>query len=188
VPQPSATVDTSVLVSLQSAELLAAVSVLFNRLLVPARVREELKEGGERNRSALNAIEDFAIFERCDDYDRTLVKLLLDTRKHLKKRKDEGEAEAVIQGAQRSVAMVLTDDLLGREWASNHSLEHHGSIWICHELRRLGFLTHLRPYYVQMLKRGRRQPLRDMNNYLRYFGEPPITKQQYREYTSRLPS
>jgi len=69
VPNLTATIDTSVLVSLQSADLLGAVSVLFNRLLVPAKVREELKKGGERNRNALKAIEDFAIFEHCNDYD-----------------------------------------------------------------------------------------------------------------------
>ncbi len=85
MPNLTATIDTSVLVSLQSAGLLGAVSVLFNRLLVPAKVREELEKGGARNRNALKAIEDFAIFEHCNDYDPALVQLLLQTRRHLKK-------------------------------------------------------------------------------------------------------
>jgi len=114
VSRPIATIDTSVLVSLQCAELLGVVSVLFDRLLVPARVREELKHGGEQNKVALRAIDDFAIFERCDDFDPTAVKLLLDTREHLKKGRDQGEAEAIVQAAQRSATMILVEDPLGR--------------------------------------------------------------------------
>ena len=185
MPNLTATIDTSVLVSLQSAGLLGAVSVLFNRLLVPAKVREELTKGGERNRNALRAIEDFAIFEHCNDYDPALVQLLLQTRRHLKQGRDEGEAEAVIQAAERPTKMVLTDDPLGRAWARNYARDCHGTIWICYQLRRTGFLTELRPYYVRMLKRGRRQPLMGMNKYLQELGEPLISQQQYRTYTKK---
>jgi predicted nucleic acid-binding protein len=186
VSEFTATTDTSVLVSLQSAELLGAISVLFNRILVPAKVREELHEGGETNRAAIAAINDLAFFEHCDGYDSQLVKLLLDTRKHLKQGRDEGEAEAVIQATQRSASMVLSDDPLGREWAERHALDCHGAIWICHELRRTGYLNELRPYYVRMISRGRRQPLAEMNSFLLDFDERPITQDEYREHTSRL--
>lgn len=182
MPGLVATVDTSVLVSLQSAELLGAVSVLFNRLLVPLRVRQELKDGGERSHVALKAIEEFAIFENCDDYNPDSVELLLQTRKHLKKGKDEGEAEAVIQAVHRAADIVLTDDALGRTWALRHARGCHGTIWICHQLRRRGFLTELRPYYVRMLQRGRRQPLNGINKYLQELGEPLISHQEYRSY------
>ena len=187
MPNFIATVDTSVLLSLQSAELLGAVSVLFDRLLVPTRVREELEEGEEGNRVALGAMVDFAIFEACSNYDRTSVDLLLKTRKHLNQGEDEGEAEAVIQAAQGSASMVLTDDALGREWAGRHALECHGTIWICYELRRTGYLTELRPYFVRMIERGRRQPLEGMNAFLREFAEPPITQEEQRKYTQRQP-
>lgn len=185
MPNLTATIDTSVLVSLQSADLLGAVSVLFNRLLVPAKVREELKKGGERNRDALKAIEDFAIFEHCNDYDLASVQLLLQTRTHLKRGKDEGEAEAVIQAAERPTKMVLTDDPLGRAWAQRYTRDCHGTIWICYQLRHTGFLTELRPYYIRMLQRGRRQPLLGMNKYLQELGEPLISQEQYRSYAVR---
>jgi predicted nucleic acid-binding protein len=187
VAEFTATTDTSVLVSLQSAELLGAISVLFNRILVPEKVREELRGGGEKNLAAMKAINDLAFFEHCNDYDRQLVKLLLDTRKHLKQGRDEGEAEAVIQAAQASASMVLTDDGQGREWAQGHAMECHGTIWICHELRRTGYLNELRPYFVRMIERGRRQPLDVMNALLREFGEPPITQDDWRKYTERQP-
>jgi predicted nucleic acid-binding protein len=187
VAEFTATTDTSVLVSLQSAELLGAISVLFNRILVPEKVREELRGGGEKNQAAIAAINDLAFFEHCNDYDRQLVKLLLDTRKHLKQGRDEGEAEAVVQATQRSASMVLSDDPLGRDWAKRHALDCHGAIWICHELRRTGYLGELRTYYVRMITRGRRQPLTEMNGFLQTFGEQPITQDEYREYISRLP-
>jgi predicted nucleic acid-binding protein len=185
VPDLIATIDTTVLVSLQSAELLGAISVLFNRILVPVKVREELKVGGERNAQALTAIEDFAIFEHCDDFDHTSVELLLQTRKHLKSGRDQGEAEAVIQAAERPAQIVLTDDPLGREWARRHAQDCHGTIWICYQLRHTGFLAELRSYYVRMLEKGRRQPLNGMNEYLQELGESPISSEEYRGYMKK---
>ena len=181
--RPTATIDTSVLVSLQSAELLGAISVLFEQLLVPSKVREELERGGERNDAARKAIAEFAIFEACDDYDPSLVRLLLDTRENMRRGKDQGEAEAVIQAAMRPASMVLADDLLAREWARKHAKECHGTIWICRELRGRGYLTELRPYYIRMLRCGRRQPRKEMNDHLLEFREPPITEEEFREYT-----
>jgi predicted nucleic acid-binding protein len=114
VAQPIATIDTSVLVSLQHAALLPALSIQFERILVPAKVRSELRDGGERNQPALDALTAYSIFESCDDYDPALVRLLLDTRASAREGRDEGEAEAVVQASQRGADMVLTDDRLGR--------------------------------------------------------------------------
>jgi predicted nucleic acid-binding protein len=188
MPRPIATIDTSVLVSLQVAGLLGKVTVLFERVLVPVKVREELEGSKERSRDALSAIYEFAIFESCDDYDPALVKWLLDSREAANRGRDQGEAEAVIQAAQRpesKACMVLVDDQLGREWAKTHSRECHGSIWLCRQLRVNGYLTELRPYFVRMIEGGQRHPLNEMNNYLQEFGEAEITDREYREYSSR---
>jgi predicted nucleic acid-binding protein len=183
VSRPTATIDTSVLVSLQSADLLGAVSVLFERLLVPSKVREELERGGERNDRARRAISEFAIFEDCNDYDPSLVRLLMDTRENMRLGRDQGEAEAVIQAASRPTTMVLADDLLARKWARSHARECHGTIWICHELRAKGYLVELRRYYIRLLRSGRRQPREVMNEHLLEFHEPPITEEEFRQYT-----
>jgi len=159
--------------------------VLFDRLLVPAMVRKELEDGGDNNRAALSAIDNFAIFEHCNDYDPGLVKTLLDTREFMREGRDRGEAEAVIQAAQRSAKMTLIDDPLGREWAKKHSIDCHGTIWLCRELRQTGYLTELRCYFVRMIEQGRRQPLVEMNDFLKEFGEPPISADQCHEYVSR---
>lgn len=174
-----ATIDTSVLVSLQCAELLRALAIQFDRVLVPAKVRSELHEGGDLNVSALAALSDYAIFESCDDYNPALVRLLLDTRRNAKKGRDEGEAEAVVQASERGAQMVLTDDALGREWAGKHSLECHGTIWVCRELRRTGYVRELRPYFLRLIQRGRRQPLSEMNEFLREFSEREISSDEY---------
>jgi predicted nucleic acid-binding protein len=180
VSRLTATIDTSVLVGLQAAGLLGALSVKFDRVLVPAKVRSELEHGGERNVAALTALADYAIFEACDDYDSALVRLLLDTRESLRQGRDEGEAEAVIQASQRSASMVLVDDPLGRRWAVNHGLECHGTIWLCREFRRTGYVSELRPYYVRLIRSGSRQPLGEMNNFLQEFGEAPVTDEEFR--------
>jgi predicted nucleic acid-binding protein len=182
VSLPIATIDTSVFISLQSAGILGAISVLFERVLVPTTVRAELEDGGDRNLAALIAINEFAIFEHCDDYDAALVKWLLDTRKSLKLGRDQGEADAVIQAAQHGANMVLVEDPLGRKWANNHGKECHGAIWVCCELRRTGYLNELRSRYIQMIRSGQRQPLKELNKSLVEFGEPPFTDEEYREY------
>jgi predicted nucleic acid-binding protein len=180
VPRPIATIDTSVLVSLQFAGLLGALSVQFERVLVPSKVRAELRDGGERNRAALEALSDYSLFENCDEYYPDLVRLLLDTRSAAKEGRDEGEAEAVVQASQRGANLVLMDDPLGRNWAASHSIECHGTIWVCRELRRTGYLTQLRPYYIKLIQSGRRQPLDQMNTFLQEFAEMEVTSEEYR--------
>jgi predicted nucleic acid-binding protein len=167
-------------VSLQCAGLLAALSVQFDRILVPSKVRSELRDGGERNQAALDALSEYAIFENCDDYEPALVQWLLDSRAAAKEGRDRGEAEAVVQAAKRGAHMVLTDDRLGRKWAATHIKDCHGTIWVCRELRRTGYLVELRPYYVRLIRGGRRQPLDEMNAFLKEFAEKEVTSEEYR--------
>jgi uncharacterized protein len=172
---PIATIDTTVLLSLQSTGLLPSLPVLFDRILVPKAVRKEIVDGREGNASTLQALGEYAIFESCDHFDRSLVKWLLDTRAHAKAERDLGEAEAVVQAAQRGAQFVLTEDRLGREWARNHGLEPHGTLWICKELRRTGYLEKLRPVFVMLIAARRFQPRDEMNKILREFSEEEIS-------------
>ena len=178
MPGPTATIDTSVLVSLQSLDLLGSLSVCFERVFVPSTVRLELREGGERNHAALTALAEYSLFEDCEEFNAELVRLLLETRVNLSQGRDEGEAEAVVQASQRGVSMVLVDDALGRKWASSHSIECHGTIWVCQELRRTGYIPELRRYFLKLIEGRRRQPLREMNSFLERFGEGAITDEE----------
>ena len=142
-----ATIDTSVLLSLQCTRMIGAVSVLFTRLLVPVAVRRELEADGARNHAALRALDEFRIFDACDDYDLASVEVLLQERKHRGIGRDRGEAEAVAQASQRSAQMVLVDDAQGRNWARGMALECHGTLWIFEQLRAIEYVMKLRPYF-----------------------------------------
>jgi predicted nucleic acid-binding protein len=164
--------------------MVGAISVLFNRILVPRAVRAEIAAGGERNRAVTAALADFAIFEPCDDYEAALVRLLLDTRAALAEGEDQGEAEAIVQAARRSADMILVDDALGRRWAEAHSIECHGTLWLFDELRFRGYLGEVRPHFEQLIRTQRRQPLELMNSLLRRYGEQEITAQDFRRLAS----
>ena len=166
-----ATIDTSVLISLQRVELLAALSTLFRRVLVPAAVAVELARGPDR--PTLEAIDRLAFFERCTEVDGAVLQLLLDTKKSRAGR-DTGEAEAVAQGVQFSVRMVLVDDQLGREWARRFLLECHGTLWILDRLREAGMLAELRSHFALLVDGNRRQPIKIMNQILQRYGENPL--------------
>jgi len=117
---PIATIDTSVFLSLQCTGTIGNASVLFSRLLVPVAVRDEIEAGGERNAAAVQALADYALFEVCDDYDSASVEFLLQQRAQQAVGRNQGEAEAVAQAAQRAADMVLVDDALGREWGQGY--------------------------------------------------------------------
>lgn len=172
------------MLSLQCTGMISAISILFARLLVPVAVRREIAAKSRQNAAALQALAEYAIFDACDDYDQASVEVLLQERTFRGEGKDQGEAEAVAQAAQRSVQMVLVDDPLGRNWAKAMSLECHGTLWIFEQLRILEHIGNLRPLFEQLLKNGRRQPLPAMNEILRKYHEPEITGDEFRHLTS----
>jgi predicted nucleic acid-binding protein len=179
-----ATIDTSVLLSLQCTGMIGAVSVLFTRLLVPVAVRRELEADEARNYAALRALDEYQIFDSCDDYDLASVEFLLQERRYRGVGRDQGEAEAVAQASQRSAQMVLVDDAQGRNWAKGMALEFHGTLWIFEQLRALEYVTNLRPHFEKLLRNHRRQPRGVMNESLRKYDEPEIAEDEFRRLVS----
>jgi predicted nucleic acid-binding protein len=167
--------------------MIRAVPVLFSRLLVPTAVRRELAANSAGNAAALQALDDYVIFEPCNDYDPASVEILLQERKYRWRGKDQGEAEAVSQASQRSAQMVLVDDALGRKWAEKMKLECHGTLWIFEQLRTLEWIPELRQLFALLLRNGRRQPLSEMNRILRRYDEPQIAGGEFRHLTSVSP-
>lgn len=184
MPGRIATVDTSVLLSLQCTQMIAPASVLFTRLLVPAAVRREIAADRERNAAVLQALRDFELFADCDDYDPASVDILLQQRKFQKAGRDRGEAEAVVQASQRGAQMVLVDDALGRKWAASRTLEVHGTLWIFEQLRIPSYIATLRPHFEELLKNRRRQPLPAMNELLRRYAEPEFSAEEARDLSA----
>ena len=160
--------------------MIGNASVLFSRLLVPVAVRDEIEAGGERNAAAVQALADYALFEACDGYDSASVEFLLQQRAQQAVGRDQGEAEAVAQAAQRAADMVLVDDALGREWAKAMSLSCHGTLWVFEQLRTNGYVHELRSYFIELIRNRRRQPLSLMNEILARFDEPEIAADELR--------
>lgn len=97
--------------------------------------------------------------------------LLVDHRAN----RDRGEAEAVVQAAERGAA-VIVDDKWGRELARKFALEYHGTIWILGRFHELGLLSApgLRAHLVALRLRGIRLPRTEVNNLLSKVGEPAL--------------
>jgi len=92
-PQTSR-LKASCLIALDHLDLLPQLSLLFSRVLVPRAVRVELfrrRQTKDRLRAVLKS---YAFVERCDDYDKAAVEILLIERAR-QGVKDRGEAEAV---------------------------------------------------------------------------------------------
>jgi len=90
--------------------------------------------------------------------------------------RDRGEVEAVVQAAQIGT-MVIIDDRWGRDLAALHGRECHGILWVLMRLLDLGLASSAvtRDRLVELLRRGIRLPLKEVNIFLASVGEPPIT-------------
>src|SRR5205085_7390602 len=101
------------------------------------------------------------------------VRLLLDERvaPYGKPRRDEGEAEAIVQALQLGLSVVVIDDKKGREWARARGLECRGTLWILEELRKQEFITALRPMIEILFRNQIRLPSREVTRLLSRFTE-----------------
>jgi predicted nucleic acid-binding protein len=172
VPRPTATIDSTCLIALESLDLLPKLSVLFDRVWIPKAVREETAKRHRRKQRITAIINRYAFYERCEVADQVRVELLLTggVRSSQPKR-HRGEAEAVIQATERGATTVLVDDPDGRGWAHSHRLECHGTIWVLRELRRIGVIPALEPMFRRLKRAGHRLPKPEINAVLRDFGE-----------------
>lgn len=168
------TIDSSCVIALDHVGLVPSLSVLFNTILVPKAVREELfKRRATKDR--LQAIfADYAFFERCDNYDQGAVDLLL-LEQCREGGRDRGEAEAVVQASQFGAAVVI-DDRWGRDLAARFDLDCHGTLWVLEQLHSMSLVssTKLRESVEAMRERGIRLPWKAVNKMLVGIGENPL--------------
>ena len=174
MPLPICTIDASIVVGLDHLNLLPQLSLLFSRVLLPKAVRTELyrrRETKDRLQAILRA---YAFIERCDDYDKGAVDVLLVDRVR-QGFEDRGEAEAVIQAAKVG-ATVIVDDPWGRGLAKRVGREFHGTIWVMRRFYELGLVTGpvARSSFLRLLDRGIRLPVASINEFLVEIGESPI--------------
>lgn len=116
----------------------------------------------------------YAFLERCDDYDRGAVDLLLVERTR-RGMQDRDEVEAVVQAAQQG-AVVVVDDPWGRELAARDDLEYHGTFWVLKRFYELGLLsaTSIRNCLAALSQRGTRLPWEMVSAFLVDIGQEPL--------------
>lgn len=93
------TIDSSCVVALHHLDLLPELSMLFSAILVPKAVREELSKRRAGKDLLKLLFREYALFQRCDDYDKGAVDFLLAERRRVGSA-DRGEAEAAVQASQ----------------------------------------------------------------------------------------
>ncbi len=185
--KPAGVIDSSCVIALDALNLLPQLTYLFDHLLIPKAVREELYRRRRTKDRVKALLREYGFIDLCAGYDQTAVDLLLIERRLkgrewpskaeavLQNKKDRGEAEAVVQATERG-AMVVVDDRWGRKLAERHRLDYHGTIWILERLCELRLLVPatVRQHLVKLRQRGAWFPLREANNLLKRLGEHPI--------------
>jgi predicted nucleic acid-binding protein len=168
------TIDSSCVIALDHLKLLPSLSWLFSQVLVPKAVRDELSKRRATKDRLHSLFDQYALFRRCDDYEKGAVAFLLAERS-LQGVQDRGEVEAVVQASQFG-ATVIIDDTWGRKLAARNDLNCHGTLWILDRFHELGLMSSstLRSNLLTLRKRGIRLPAKNVNALLTKVGEEPL--------------
>lgn len=168
------TIDTSCLIALDILGLIPRLSLLFEIVLVPRAVRREFYKRRVAKNQMRRFFRDFAFVRPCNDYERGAVEVYLIERARQDKR-DQGEAEAVVQAAQFGAA-VIVDDAWGREIAEKSELEVHGTFWLMQQFHGLGVLSAsaTRECFTLLRVNDRRLPWPMVNSFLRSIGQSEL--------------
>jgi predicted nucleic acid-binding protein len=168
------TIDSSCVIALDHLKLVPQLSLLYSEVLVPKAVRRELSKRRETKNRLRWLFEDYAFFQRCDDYDQGTVDFLLAERTR-EGAEDRGEVEAVVQASQFG-ASVIVDDRWGEKLATRNDLESHGTLWVLQRFYELGLVPAdaLREHFMSLRQRGIRLPWKIVNELLFKMGERPL--------------
>ena len=170
----TATIDSSCLIALHHLDLLKKLSLLFDRVYVPQRVRIEVNKEPNLRRQLRKLLKEVALYQPCDVAQPDRINILLLERRSKRGQKtqpDRGEAEAIIQATELGATIVLVDDRKGREWARGHRVEPHGMIWVLRQFHETGVIPKLGPVIRKLIKRGYRLPENEVKQLLEQFGE-----------------
>jgi uncharacterized protein len=119
--------DTSAITSLIQIGQERALHVLFERVMIPTAVRDELRQF---HKTIPEFLEVVAVA------DANAVNRLLNEV-------DQGEAEAIVLGAERKADFILIDDLAARKAAINRGLPVIGLVGVLIRAKRSGAINSL---------------------------------------------
>lgn len=139
--------DTSPVLSLARIGRLDLLRTLYQQVLIPPAVYEELRDAASRSRGSI----DFGAFEWL------VVGVASDRRRveALCADLDPGEAEAIVLAIERRADVLLIDERRGRRTASSAGLTVTGLIGVVAQAKRTGVIEMAKPILDELIRTGR---------------------------------
>ena len=131
--------NTSPLIALKHAELLEKLNLLFQRIIIPPSVMQELSV---KEKEYFRSLSFLSVEE---PHDRRLVLVL-------KTLVDEGESEAITLALEKN-SLLIIDDLKGRKVARRLSLEIIGTLGILKAMKLKGIISEVKPFIERLRKK-----------------------------------
>jgi predicted nucleic acid-binding protein len=133
--------DTSPLIALSSVNRLDLLQLMFDMVIIPVAVREEVMSPISKTTGELPS------FIRVDPVDAKFPVRFLKMNLHA------GESEAIALALEQGIPGILLDDKHARVIAADLGLKVIGTLGLLLLAKRKGFLTEVRPIITQIIER-----------------------------------
>ncbi len=133
--------DSSPLIALSSVDRLDLMQRLFDTVIIPVSVRDEVMG------TAAKIAEELPTFIHVESVVAELPVRFLKMNIHA------GESEAIALALERGIQGIILDDKLAREIAAELGLKVIGTLGLLILAKRKGFLSEVRPVMAQIIER-----------------------------------
>ena len=133
--------DSSPLIALSSVDRLDLMQRLFDTVIIPVSVRDEVMG------TAAKIAEELPTFIHVESVVAELPVRFLKMNLHA------GESEAIALALERGIQGIILDDKLAREIAAELGLKVIGTLGLLILAKRKGFLSEVRPVMAQIIER-----------------------------------
>jgi len=155
-------VDTTPIIALSSVGQLDLLRALFDRVIVPPAVHDELRAGGW-GRPGFSAVEEAPWMVTVQLVDPSRAVMLSDL--------DRGEAEVIALALERGANLVILDERLARTHAKRLGLNLTGTLGLLVGAKRRALLHEVWPIVQQLREAGFRLGPAEIAEALRLAGE-----------------
>ncbi|MFN0316688.1 MAG: DUF3368 domain-containing protein [Burkholderiales bacterium] len=138
-------VNTTPLIALSAAGCIDALPLLYDRIVVPCEVADEIRAGGTH---ALG-VQELSATEKLD-----VRAEYTEIPMYLANALDRGEASVIATALFKNIRLVCIDETVGRRVARLAGLDLTGSIGILIKAKRQGFPVFIREAIRRMRERG----------------------------------
>ncbi len=132
--------NTSPLIALKHAGVLEKLSLLFQRIVVPSSVMEELNV---KEKEYFQSLSFLSVEKPCDRRLVTVLETIV----------DEGEAEAIALALEKD-SLLIIDDLKGRKMARRLGLKNMDTLGLLKLMKLRGILSEVKPTIEKLIASG----------------------------------